>query len=222
VRERVVSVNVGRPVAVPWRGKTIRTGIFKAPIEGRAVLRATGFDGDGQADLTVHGGVERAAYCYSADAYARWSEELGHAVRPGEFGENLTVTGLTEDEVAIGDVLRAGEALIQVASPREPCFKLGIRMGDHRFPKRFRDAGRTGFYVRVLEEGSVGAGDPVERVAADRHGVTVAEIHRLFARERGDVAGLRRAAAVPALPEEWRRWCLARIAEAEAVTARRS
>lgn len=214
ISERVLSLNVGRAVAVPYRGKTVRTGIFKAPAEGRLHLGPQGFEGDEQADLNVHGGVEKAAYIYSADAYAWWSSELGHALAPAEFGENLTVTGLGDDVVNVGDHLRVGEALVEVTGPREPCYKLGIRMGDHRFPARFRAAGRTGFYVRVIAPGSVGAGDRVERVFADPHRLTIAEVHRLYADRGTDAAGLRRAAAVPALPEGWRTWFEARLAEA--------
>jgi MOSC domain-containing protein YiiM len=213
VPERVLSVNVGLPTAVPYRGKTVWTGIFKAPVEGRVTLGELGFDGDKQADPSVHGGVEKAAYLYSADAYAWWAAALGHAMPPAQFGENLTVTGMPEDEVCVGDRLRVGEALVRVTGPREPCFKLGIRMGDHRFPARFLAAGRTGFYVAVLEEGTVGAGDAVERVAADPDGLSVAEVHRLYATGREDADGLRRVAAVPALPDGWRRWAEKRLAE---------
>jgi MOSC domain-containing protein YiiM len=202
--DRVLSVNVGRAVEVPHRGRMVPTGIFKAPIEGPAMLRRLGVEGDVQADLRVHGGVDKAVYLYGWDAYEWWIAELGHRLQPGEFGENLTVTALDERRVHVGDRLRAGAALLEVTTPREPCFKLGIRMGDPRFLKRFARAGRTGLYARVLEEGAVGAGDPVERVhhAADQP--TIAELHRLFAFARDDLEGLRRAAAAAALPEGWR------------------
>jgi len=213
VPERVLSVNVGRPTQVPYRGKTVSTGIFKAPVEGRVMLRELGFDGDKQADPSVHGGVEKAAYLYSADAYAWWGTELGHPLPPAEFGENVTVTGMADDEVCVGDRLRLGQALVQVTGPREPCFKLGIKMGDHRFPARFLAAGRTGFYVSVLEEGTVGAGDAVERVAADPAALSIAEVHDLYAHGRADAEGLRRAAAVAALPEGWRTWAEKRLAD---------
>jgi MOSC domain-containing protein YiiM len=211
--ERVLSVCVGLPVEVPYRGNTVSTGIFKSPVEGRALLRETGFVGDRQADRSVHGGDEKAAYLYSADAYDWWSAELGRRLGPGEFGENVTVTGMADADVCVGDRLRLGDALVQVTGPREPCFKLGIRMADHRFPARFLAAGRNGFYVRVLEEGEVGAGDALERVAADPDGLAIAEIHRLYAHARDDAEGLRRAASVPALPESWRGWAERRLAE---------
>ncbi len=212
--ERVVSLNVGRPTQVPYRGNMISTAIFKYPIEGGVMLRATGFDGDGQADPSVHGGEHKAAYLYSADDYAWWIEELGHPLQHGEFGENLTVTGLRDGDVGVGDVLRIGEALVQVASPREPCFKLGIRMADPRFQARFREANRMGFYVRVLEEGSIGVGDQAEVVERAEGSVTIAEFHRVVVDGRNDPEALHRLAAAPTLEPEWVEWCTRRIARA--------
>ena len=187
--ERVLTVNVGRATAVPYRGRAVQTGIFKGPVEGRVMLGELGFEGDEQADPTVHGGAEKAAYLYSADDYDWWSRELGHPLAHGEFGENVTVTGMADAEVRVGDTLRLGDALVQVTGPREPCFKLGIRMGDHRFPARFQDGDRMGFYVRVLQPGAVGAGDAVELVEPDPDGLTIAELHRLVAQGRGGRRG---------------------------------
>jgi MOSC domain-containing protein YiiM len=212
----VVSVNVGRPTQVPYRGSMISTGIFKNPVEGRVMLRETNLDGDGQADPSVHGGVDMAAYVYSWDSYRCWMDELGHELQPGEFGENITVTGFTDETVRVGDVIRIGGAVAQVTAQREPCFKLGIRMGDHRFPARFREANRMGFYVRVLEEGEIGAGDGAEIVEEAAGSVTIAEIHRVYAYARDDVAALHRLIAAPGLPESWREWAEKRIAEASA------
>jgi MOSC domain-containing protein YiiM len=211
--ERVVSVNVGLPIGVPYRGNAVQTGIFKAPVESRVHLGPLGLEGDGQADLAVHGGPERAAYVYSTADLDWWAEQLGFRIPPAELGENLTVTGLVGDEVLVGDLLRVGEALVQPTGPREPCFKLGIRMGDTRFPARFRDAGRTGFYVRVIEEGTVGAGDPIEVVARDPAGFSIGDVHRLYVGGREDEAGLRRALTVGALSENWRAWSERRLAE---------
>jgi MOSC domain-containing protein YiiM len=212
--DHVVSVNVGLPTQVPYRGKMISTGIFKRPVEGRVMLRATNLDGDGQADPSVHGGADMAAYVYSWDSYGWWMAELGHDLQPGELGENLTVTGFTDETVRVGDVLRIGDALVQVTAQREPCFKLGIRMGDHRFPARFREANRMGFYVRVLEEGEIGAGDGAEIVEEAAGSVTIAELHRVFAYARDDVPVLRRLIAAPGLPESWREWAEKRMTEA--------
>ncbi len=212
--ERVVSVNVGLPTQVPYRGGMVSTGIFKQPIEGPVTLRATNFDGDGQADPSVHGGVDMAAYVYSWDSYRWWMDELGHELQPGEFGENLTVTGFTDEDVQVGDVIRVGGAVVQVTTPREPCFKLGIRMGDHRFPARFREANRMGFYLRVLEEGEIGAGDAVEIEERAEGSLTIADFHGTYTSRRDDPAALRRMLAAPRLTESWREWVEKRLAEA--------
>ncbi len=211
--ERVRSVNVGQPTPVPYRGNLISTGIFKYPVEGRAMLRAGGFDGDGQADPSVHGGTDMAAYVYSQDSYEWWVAELGHLLQPGEFGENLTVTGLTDEAVQVGDVLCIGDALVKVTSPREPCFKLGIRMGDHRFPARFREANRMGFYLRVLEEGEVGAGDSAQIVETAEGSITIAEFHHTYAHGREDRPALERLATAPGLPESWVDWTTKRLVD---------
>ncbi|HWH14634.1 MAG TPA: MOSC domain-containing protein [Miltoncostaeaceae bacterium] len=202
--EQVLSVNVGGVRTIPNGTRTTRTGIFKEPADGRVPLGREGFTGDRQADRRVHGGPEMAAYLYSADDYRWWEDELGRPLPPGTFGENLTVTGLRDGEVHIGDRFRLGTALVEVTAPREPCFKLGLRMEDPRFVVRFRKAGRTGFYVRVLEEGDVGAGDPIERVERDAQGFTVLDAHRTMTGDRGDAAALRRAAGVVRLKSDWR------------------
>jgi MOSC domain-containing protein YiiM len=211
---RVVSVNVGLPTQVPYHGGIVSTGIFKQPVEGRVLLRTTNLDGDGQADLSVHGGADLAAYMYSWDAYRWWMAELGHELQPGEFGENLTVTGFTDDDVQVGDVIRVGDARVQVTTPREPCYKLGIRMGDHRFPARFREANRMGFYLRVVEEGEIGAGDSVEIEERAEGSLTIAEFHGTYTSGRDDPDALRRILAAPRLPESWRDWAEKRLAEA--------
>jgi MOSC domain-containing protein YiiM len=191
----------------------VSTGIFKSPVEERLTLTRNGFTGDEQADPSVHGGHHKAVYFYSADDYAWWRDQLGHNVEHGEFGENLTVTGFAGDAVRVNDQLRVGEALVEVTSPREPCFKLGIRMGDPKFPARFREAGRTGFYARVLEEGTVGHGDGVARVATTDDAVTIAEFHLIYTTGRSDEAALRRLMASPGLEPDWVDWCEHRIGE---------
>jgi len=201
----LLSVNVGLPREVAHADATVTTGIFKESVTGRVALRTTNLDGDGQADLTVHGGVHKAVYVYSFEHYAFWSAELGRDdLRSGQFGENFTVAGWTEDEVHIGDVFRVGSALVEVSQPRSPCFKLGLRMGDARFPKRFLASDRTGFYLRVLAEGQVGAGDLMERVHLGPEQMSVRAVSRLFHFERGDLDGVRRVLAIPALAPEWR------------------
>jgi len=212
--ERVVSVNVGRPTQVPYEGRLITTGIFKVPVDGPLHLGRTNLDGDGQADLKVHGGPDRAAYVYSLDSYDWWARELGHPMHPGDFGENLTLTGFTDADVRIGDRIRIGEALVEPTSPREPCYKLGMRMADKRFVERFSRADRVGFYVRVIEEGAVAAGDPAVLEAAADGQPTIAELHRVYAYARDDVDALRLIVAAPALSGGWRRFLQARLEEA--------
>jgi MOSC domain-containing protein YiiM len=214
---RIISLNVGRPRLVVWNGQTVSTGIYKLPVEGRVMLRALNLDGDRQADLTVHGGPEKAAYAYPAEHYAYWREELPGTELPwGMFGENFTTEGLDESAVNIGDRFRLGAAEVTVTQPRMPCYKLGVKFGRADILKRFLASGRTGFYFSVRHEGEVGAGDEIELIGRDVNGVTVADITRLYARDRGDVETMRRAVAVEALPESWRDHFLQQLAKGAA------
>ena len=173
----VVSVNVSLPKAVEWRGRTVMTGIFKEPVAGRIQVRSLGLVGDGQADPSVHGGPAKAVYAYPSEHYPFWRQELE---RPdltwGAFGENLTTEGLAERTLRIGTELRVGSALLQVTQPRLPCYKLGIRFGRADMVRRFLASGRSGFYLAVLEEGAVAAGDPIERIPERRDAPTVFEV----------------------------------------------
>src|SRR5215468_1679891 len=176
---KVVSVNVGLPRTVQWKGKAVSTGIFKAPVSGRVPLRSLNFDGDRQADLSVHGGPDKAAYVYPAEHYAYWRRELPDMTLPwGIFGENLTTEGLDEDALQIGDRFRIGTAEVVVTQPRLPCFKLGLRFGRNDMVKLFLASGRTGSYFKVVAEGEVAAGDPVALVERARGSVAVTEITR--------------------------------------------
>lgn len=160
---RVVSVSVAQARSVLWRGQTVRTGIFKAPADGRVRVHHLGLAGDEQADLKVHGGPLKAVYVYASEHYAFWREELpGTALPWGAFGENLTVSGLSEAGVHVGDRFRIGTALLAATKPRFPCYKLGIRFGREDIIDRFLASGRTGFYLRALDEGELGAGDRIE------------------------------------------------------------
>ena len=208
----VLSVNVGVPREVIYKGKTITTGIFKEPVEGRIRLRTLNLDGDRQADLSVHGGLSKAAYAYPIEHYEYWRQQLPGVDLPwGMFGENLTVEGLREDGLNIGDRLRIGSALLVVTGPRLPCHKLAAKFGRDDIIKRFLHSGRTGFYFAVLQEGEVGAGDRITVIGRDEHAVTVADITRLYVREKDDVRMLRRAVQVEALPESWRGYFQKRI-----------
>jgi MOSC domain-containing protein YiiM len=215
---KLLSVNVSLPREVPHRRKTVSTGIFKEPVGSRIVLRKTNLDGDGQADLENHGGVDRAAYTYSIENYDHWRHELGwNEFAFGQFGENFTVERMMEDDIHIGDVFRVGEALVEVSQPRPPCFKLGIKMGMAGFPKQFLASGRVGFYLRVLEEGEVGVGDVFERVESDPEQVSVREMSRLLFFEPENLEGAKRALRVRALSPGWRDSFEERLAKAGGV-----
>lgn len=203
---KLLSVNVSLPKEVPYEGATITTGIFKEPVVGRVRVRTLNLDGDGQADRRVHGGRDMAVYAYPVEHYAYWQAELGRSPFAfGQFGENLTLEGLTEERVRVGDRLRVGGALLQVTQPRIPCYKLALRMDTGPdFLRRFLDSGRLGYYLRVLEEGEIGAGDAIELVESDPRSVTIAEFIRAYRSGSRDPDGLRRVLASRDLGDAWR------------------
>jgi MOSC domain-containing protein YiiM len=200
----VVSVNVGLPQHVEWRGRSYHTAIFKTPVAGRVRVDALNLDGDRQADLSVHGGRDKAVYGYPLEHYPHWQRELGSDdLGLGALGENLTTEGLLEDDVWIGDRYRIGSAELVVTQPRIPCDKLALRHRRPDLPKRFLASGRSGFYFAVLTPGELGAGDAIERVARDARGLAVAEVGRIV-RGEADEALIRQAAEHPELAEVWR------------------
>jgi MOSC domain-containing protein YiiM len=202
---KIVSVNVGLPREVIWQGKLITTGIFKEPVNTPVMMRTLNLDGDGQADLTVHGGASKAVYAYPSEHYDYWRTELPGIDLPwGMFGENFTTEGLLEEAVYIGDKFRIGEVEVMVTEPRMPCYKLGIKFGRADIIKRFLASRRTGFYFAVVREGMVGAGDAVELIGREQHEISVADITRLYAFEKNDLKSLRRAIEVEALPDNWK------------------
>ncbi len=202
---KLLSVNVSLPREVPYKGKTVRTGIFKEAAQGRVKLGGLNLEGDGQADLVGHGGIYKAVHVYSIENYDYWKRELGRDdFSYGQFGENFTVEGMPDDKVNVGDVFRVGTALVEVTQPRVPCFKLAMKMERPDFLKFFMPSERVGFYFRVLEEGEVGAGDVVERVKIDPEQMTVREMfHSLyFAKQK--LEGARKALRIPAMSPGWR------------------
>ena len=202
---KLLSVNVSLPKEVQNNGKTMTTGIFKEPVKKRVMLRTMNLDGDGQADLVGHGGIYKAVYVYSIENYEYWKSELSrNDFTYGQFGENFTVEGMLEDEIHIGDVFRVGGALVEVTQPRVPCAKLGFKMGMAKFPKLFLQNSRVGFYLRVLEEGEVGAGDVIERVKVDAERMTVREINHLLYFDQKNLAGAKKALRIRALSPGWR------------------
>jgi MOSC domain-containing protein YiiM len=202
---RVVSISVGRPREVQWRGRTTLTSIFKTPVSGRVRVGRVNIEGDEQSDLSVHGGPEKAVYAYPIEHYPFWRRELPDTEwNWGAFGENLTTEGLVEDEVWIGDRYRVGTAELVVTQPRMPCYKLAIRFGRPDMVKRFHGSGRNGFYLAVHREGEVGAGDAIERLARDERRLTVADVATLYATGAGNRPLLERAMDHPSLPVSWR------------------
>lgn len=201
----LIAVSVGKPREVTWQGKPLATGIFKSPVRGRVAVGSLGLEGDGQADLEVHGGPDKAVYAYDALNTAYWRSQLGRPeLGPGCFGENLTLSGLPEAQVFIGDRFRIGSACFEVSQPRQPCLKLAKRFEDAAFPKRFLESRRVGYYLRVVEAGEVGAGDPVVRIAHDPSSVDVANLVSLFIARIPNEAELERAAGLTALADAWR------------------
>jgi len=207
---KLISVNVGLPREVISHKKSVRTGIFKRPVAGRVQVRTLNLEGDRQADLTVHGGPEKAVYAYPAEHYPYWRTQFPDMeISWGMFGENFTLQGFQEQGVRIGDKLRIGSALFSVTQPRSPCYKLGIRFGRDDMVKRFLHSGRTGFYLSVLEEGDVGAGDPVEMASKAEGNISVADVASLYAgAENASRDLLQRAALTEELAESWRNYFL--------------
>jgi MOSC domain-containing protein YiiM len=208
----IISINVGLPRLVQRNGEVVSTGIFKEPVTGPVVVRTLNLDGDRQADLSVHGGPEKAVYVYPFEHYDFWKRELPEMELPwGMFGENFTTTGLLETEVNIGDKFRVGAAEVMVTQPRMPCYKLGIRFGRTDIIKRFLRSERTGFYVSVLKEGEVDTRDEFSLIEKNTAGVRVVDITRLYSSDKGNIELMRRAIATEALPVSWREYFLKRI-----------
>jgi ferredoxin-NADP reductase/MOSC domain-containing protein YiiM/ferredoxin len=201
---RLVSLNVGLPQDVPWQGRTVHTGIFKYPVDGRRLVRRLNVDGDGQGDLGGHGGENRAVLVYQRQSYEHWRRFLGREdLEDGRFGENFTVDGLPDDEVHIGDRFRIGEAEFEVTQPRVTCFRVGMRLGEPRMPALLVAHHRPGFYLRVITEGHVQAGDEIVRTRIGRHELSVADVDALLYLPDRDRDVLRKAADIPALSPGW-------------------
>ena len=202
---RLVSVQVGLPRDVPWQGQVVRTSVFKTPVAGRVKVGRTDLAGNAQVDLDHHGGEDKAVYAYPAEHYAWWKAELPGVELPwGAFGENLTVEGLDEAEVRLGDVLRVGTAVLRVTQPRLPCFKLALRLGVDDAVERFTASLRPGFYLRVEQPGDVGAGDAIQVLERDPRDLTVRELFALRTGADADPARLRAAVEHPHLTASWR------------------
>ncbi len=216
----VVSVNVGLPRTVEWRGQLVSTSILKEPVERRVIVRRLNLDGDRQADLSVHGGPDKAVYAYPSEHYPYWREQLPDMdVQWAAFGENLTTTGLLEETVNVGDRFRVGSAVLAAVQPRTPCYKLGIRFGRADMVRLFHRGGRSGIYFAVEEEGEVAAGDPIVLLERAMDSLSIADISRLYSArtDEGDASGknvalMRRAVALEALPAGWRDYFVEQLA----------
>jgi len=199
----VVSVNAGLPRTVAWHGEAVPTAIFKSPVAGPVLVSFLNLAGDRQADLTVHGGKDKAVYAYPSEHYEYWRAALPQReIEWGAFGENLTTAGLSEETTAVGDRLRIGSVVFEVTQPRIPCFKLALRFEDLSMVKRFLQSRRTGFYLRVIEEGELEAGDPVDRIV--QGSISIADVLRAAYDTAEDPDLIRLAAGAVALPDQWR------------------
>lgn len=212
---KLISLNCGLPRKVVWHGRNATTAIYKEPVKGRVALRKLNLDGDRQADLNVHGGAEKAVYCYPSVHYQYWKAELaGRELPNGTFGENFTIDDFLEDSTHIGDKFSVGSAEVVVTQPRLPCYKLGVRFESDDMVKRFLASRRTGFYLAVTREGEVGSGDDISVISRDPNSVPVSEITRLYIIKKysdEDIHLLRRVLAVGALPDSWKKYFLEKL-----------
>jgi MOSC domain-containing protein YiiM len=209
---QLVSLNVGRPRLVVYKRTTIHTGIFKKPVSGPVPLRKLNLDGDGQADLSVHGGPNKAVYAYPGEHYPDWRQELPDTDLPfGMFGENFTTAGLAEDDLHVGDRFQIGSSIVMVRQPRTPCSKLAAKFQRDDMLQRFLISGRSGFYFSVEQEGTVAEGDAFELLGRNEDGISISEMNRLFVSEKYNHPLLRKAIATAALPEDWREYFSQRL-----------
>jgi MOSC domain-containing protein YiiM len=214
---KLISVNVGSPREITVSGKTIRTSIWKYPVQGSIHVSTLNLDGDQQSDLSVHGGVDKAVYLYPSEHYLYWRAQLPEDELPwGAFGENFTSEGILEDQIRIGDRIRVGSAEFMVTQPRMPCFKLGIRFDRREMVKRFLESKRTGLYLGVVREGEVKNGDAIEFTEKQETGVTITDIVNLYSTDSQNQELLRRAADLPALPQSWKDYFRKRLWNADA------
>ncbi len=207
---RVISVNVGLPRTVNWAGRSVTSCIWKEPVSGRVLVEGINLRGDDQADRRVHGGPDKAVYAYAMEDYAWWADVLDRDLGAGTFGENLTTEGIDLSACVIGQEWHVGTAVLQVAQPREPCFKLGMRMGDADFVELFASSGRSGTYLRIRQPGDIGAGDPIVARHPPSHGLTVGDL--VAVRPSTPIPLLERIATIDDVPEGWRAVAQRRLA----------
>src|SRR5215510_1316497 len=209
---KVLSVNVGPVREFDYNGRPAKSAIWKSPVLGRVAAHGVNLAGDDQADRTAHGGPDKAVYAYAIEDARWWEQEIRRALAAGEFGENLTTEGIDPNQALVGERWQIGTTVLEVSEPRIPCWRLGVRMNDKMFPRRFTAALRPGSYLRIVVEGDVGAGDEIEVIEKPDHGLTVRDVFRIFSRDRGEVE---RLLAVPRMSESWRRWASGLLQEAK-------
>jgi MOSC domain-containing protein YiiM len=202
-RGKVLSVNVGLPREFDYNGRLARSAIWKSPVAGRVAARGVNLAGDDQADRRAHGGPDKAVYAYAVEDLGWWAQQIGRPLQYGELGENLTTEGLAVNEALVGERWAIGTTVLEVSEPRVPCWRLGVRMNDKFFPRRFTEALRPGAYLRLLVEGDVGAGDEIQVIERPDHDLTVRDVLRIYAFDRQEVG---RLLAIPKMSESWRRW----------------
>jgi len=202
-RGRVLSVSVGMPREFEYNGRSARSAIWKSPVVGRIAARGVNLAGDDQADRQAHGGPDKAIYAYAVEDTRWWEQQIGRPLAYGEFGENLTTEGIDVNEALVGERWRIGTTVLEVAEPRIPCWRLGVRMNDKTFPRRFTEALQPGTYLRIVVEGDVGAGDEIQVVERPEHDLTVRDVFRIYTRDRHEVE---RLLAVPQMSDAWKRW----------------
>ncbi len=200
---RVLSVNVGTVREFEYSGRPAKSAIWKSPAAGRVAARGVNLGGDDQADRKAHGGPDKAVYAYAVEDARWWEQEIGRPFAYGEFGENLTTEGIEVNNALVGERWEVGTTVLEVSEPRIPCWRLGVRMNDRTFPRRFAEAMRPGAYLRIVVEGSVGAGDEIRVVERPGHDLTIRDVSRIYTRDRDEVE---RLLAVPQVSESWRRW----------------
>ena len=200
---KVLSVNVGRARQFDFNGRPAKSAIWKSPVAGRVAARGVNLEGDDQADRKAHGGPDKAIYAYAIEDMRWWEETLGRPLEYGEFGENLTTEGIAENDALVGERWAIGTLVLEVSEPRIPCWRLGARMNDPKFPRRFTEALRPGAYLRIIVEGDVAAGDEISIIEKPDHDLTVRDIFRIYTRDREEAG---RLLAIPRISESWRAW----------------
>ena len=211
---RVLSVNVGRPREFDYHGRPARSAIWKSPVAGRVAVRGVNLDGDDQADRQAHGGPDKAVYAYAVEDARWWASAEGRPFAPAEFGENLTTEGVDVNDALVGERWAVGTTVLEVSEPRIPCWRLGVRMNDPKFIRRFTEALRPGSYLRIVTEGDVGAGDEIRVVSRPDHDLSIRDVFRIYTRDRDECG---RLIDVPQMSEPWKRWARDMLAKTEEI-----